>query len=180
MYIPKRYIEQASGLPFGAYTFSVLINTLSPMVIDEIRRENARSLLESECQNSAAEFGRRIDRSDAQVNHLVGPNPSKKIGHKLARLIESTFSKPRGWLDARHQADLSPEALQIGRSYATLPPIRQQVVRELLASWNDAPAPKAELTRKASRGETGGVSDDVAKGAIRRGGRAPRELSEPE
>lgn len=180
MYIPKRYGEQERSLPFRAYTFPVRPHTLVPMVINEIRRANTRALLASECQNSPAEFGRRIDRPDTQVNHLIGPNPTKNIGHKLARLIEMTFGKPHGWLDVQHQTELSPEALQIGRSYATLPPFRQQVVRELLASWNDAPPPEAALEHKDSRVETGGVSDGVGKGAIRRGSRAPRELSEPE
>jgi hypothetical protein len=72
------------------------------MVASEIRRENARALLRSECDGVPAEFGRRIERADTQVNHLIGPNPVKNIGTKLARVIEKAFGRPVGWLDVRH------------------------------------------------------------------------------
>lgn len=76
------------------------------MVTSEIRLRNARALLNTECGGMPAEFGKRIERADTQVNHLVGPNPTKNIGPKLARLIERAFGRPTGWLDARHDTDL--------------------------------------------------------------------------
>ena len=96
---------QENLLPFRTYTETVSLSNLAVMVSHEIRRENARALMDDECGGVLAEFARRIKRSDTQANHLIGPNPFKNIGGKLARHIESSFKKSTGWLDARHDTD---------------------------------------------------------------------------
>lgn len=63
----------------------------------DIRRDNARMLAEQ--SGSIAAFARRIKRTPSQVNHFIGPNPSKNIGDKLAKSIEASFDLPNGGLD---------------------------------------------------------------------------------
>ena len=68
--------------------------------ISTIRRTNALSLAEKEGGTGA--FASRIDREPTQVSRLIGSNPTKNIGNKLARHIEECFDLPRGWLDLLH------------------------------------------------------------------------------
>lgn len=79
---------------------------IRPMkTVKEIRLDNARSLM----TEGPAEFARRIESSTQQVNQVMGPSPTRNIGDKLARRIESAFGKVEGWLDVEHkseQADL--------------------------------------------------------------------------
>jgi phage repressor protein C with HTH and peptisase S24 domain len=72
---------------------------MRPMkTVKEIRLENARSLM----TDGPAEFARRIDSSTQQVNQVIGPAPTRNIGDKLARRIETAFGRPEGWLDVQH------------------------------------------------------------------------------
>lgn len=64
------------------------------------RRENARTL--SKNCGGQVQFADRIQRQPNQINHIIGPNPSKNIGKRLARHIEKCFGKPEGWLDRNH------------------------------------------------------------------------------
>jgi phage repressor protein C with HTH and peptisase S24 domain len=61
---------------------------------------NARHLASQ--AGSPAEFGRKTGMSDSQVSQLIGENPTKNIGNKIARRIEEAFDKNAGWLDAVH------------------------------------------------------------------------------
>lgn len=69
--------------------------------IQEIRRENARSLA-AKAGGSAA-FAERVDLSESRVSQLIGKNPTKSIGHNTARRIEQAFNVPEGWLDALNE-----------------------------------------------------------------------------
>lgn len=70
------------------------------MKIDEIRRNNARLLAKS--FNNDAEFAAKIERSATQVSRLIGKNPTKNIGTRIARDIEKAFGKHEGWMDTPH------------------------------------------------------------------------------
>lgn len=72
----------------------------TPLTSAEIRYRNARHLREQ--AGGVTEFARRMDREQPQMSSIVGDNPSKGIGNKLARLIESSFNKQPGWLDIPH------------------------------------------------------------------------------
>lgn len=85
------------------------------MISSEIRRANARTLLASECGGTPTVFAERLGKALSQVNHIIGPNPTKNIGTKLAREIETVFGMPRGWLDADHSQGLSDDALLAGQ-----------------------------------------------------------------
>lgn len=64
---------------------------------------NARYLLETECNGSYSEFARRIERHTQSANAMLTENPTRGIGPHMARHIEQTFNKPRGWLSERHE-----------------------------------------------------------------------------
>lgn len=68
-----------------------------PMTNEEVRRENARWLAQK-CGGPTA-FAEITDMAPPRVTHIIGPNPSRKIGHAVARRIEKAFNKPIGWLD---------------------------------------------------------------------------------
>lgn len=72
--------------------------------IYEIRRENAKTLV-SHCGNMAT-FASRIDRVQTQISRLIGKNPSRNIGERLARHIERCFCLPKFWLDTDHQSSV--------------------------------------------------------------------------
>jgi hypothetical protein len=107
------------------------------------RRENAR-LLATRCGGQAA-FAERIDRSPGQVNHLLGKNPSKNIGKRVARHIEACFGKPGGWLDANHwQKDVQVSAddhlvAESGRVYASAPADRATDADQMYAMAESLP-----------------------------------------
>ncbi|WP_321277543.1 hypothetical protein [Thiomicrorhabdus indica] len=48
-------------------------------------------------------FAERIDRLQTQISRLIGKNPSRNIGERLARHIEKCFCLPEFWLDTDHQ-----------------------------------------------------------------------------
>jgi len=77
----------------------VIIRTMK--TVKEIRLENARAL----ANEGPAEFARRIDSSTQQVNQVIGPAPTRNIGDKLARRIETAFGRPEGWLDVQHDSE---------------------------------------------------------------------------
>jgi transcriptional regulator with XRE-family HTH domain len=74
---------------------------------DEITRANARMLMET--AGSSAAFGERVGLSNSQVSQLLGRNPIRNIGFKLARRIEEAFDKPTGWLDVPQDMPAPPQ-----------------------------------------------------------------------
>jgi SOS-response transcriptional repressor LexA len=86
MELPNKHQGQSS------YLEAILMNTIS-----DIRLANARTIA-AEYKNPA-EFARTIDRESTQVSRFMGANPTKKIGDRMARHIESSCRKPKGWLD---------------------------------------------------------------------------------
>jgi len=69
--------------------------------IYDIRRDNAQ-LLVNFIGNKTL-FSERIERSPTQVSRILGLNPTRNIGEKLARHIEHCFCLPKFWLDQAHQ-----------------------------------------------------------------------------
>lgn len=66
----------------------------------EIRRDNARRLAEEVGQ--PADLARRLGMSDSQMGQLIGRNPVRNIGPRVARRMEEACGKPEGWLDVEH------------------------------------------------------------------------------
>lgn len=63
----------------------------------EMRRDNTRALADK--FSSRAKFADFLDKTPAQINHIIGKNPFRKIGDSLAREIEEKCGMPSGWLD---------------------------------------------------------------------------------
>lgn len=70
------------------------------MNVKEIRRKNLRGIARS--VGGVTQLAGRLSRSQSQISHLIGSNPIKNIGDKLASEVEKIFSKPNGWLDREH------------------------------------------------------------------------------
>jgi hypothetical protein len=79
------------------------------MDVTEIRRRNVSLLIDQ--SGGPTEFGRRIERDQAQVSQWTSAANPKPIGGRLARHIESKVGQSDGWLDAPHFATKSaPES----------------------------------------------------------------------
>ena len=87
----------------------------------DIRRENAKLL--AGAVGGSREFARLLGREETQVSQIIGKNPQRQIGPKLARLIEQKFGKPEGWLDVPHdeQEPLQEPAVAFARWFQSLP-----------------------------------------------------------
>lgn len=71
----------------------------------EIRKANLEALYEErqkETGMTKADFAGLIDTSPAALSQLMGPNPIRNIGDKLARKIENALGLSFGWLDVLH------------------------------------------------------------------------------
>ena len=71
----------------------------------QIRLLNARLLIQQECAGELIRFAERINKSQPQTSAIVGENPTKNIGLKIAREIVAAFGKTPGWLDLPHFQD---------------------------------------------------------------------------
>jgi SOS-response transcriptional repressor LexA len=67
-----------------------------------IRYLNARLLIAQHCEGEVTRFAERLGKSQPQASTFAGEKPKKGIGPKIARQIDDTFGKPRGWLDLPH------------------------------------------------------------------------------
>jgi transcriptional regulator with XRE-family HTH domain len=52
-----------------------------------------------------AQFAELIETSPAALSQLLGPNPHRNIGDKMARKIESALDLPFGWMDVLHTSE---------------------------------------------------------------------------
>lgn len=66
----------------------------------DIRRENLRALAKS--IGGITQLAKKLKKSQSQISHLIGQNPIKNVGDRLASQIENEFNKPHGWLDHEH------------------------------------------------------------------------------
>lgn len=74
------------------------------MDIYTIRRENLRACAESVGGQTA--LAEKLEKSTAQVSHLIGKNPARNIGRAIAREVEQVFGLPFGWMDHPHDQTL--------------------------------------------------------------------------
>lgn len=71
----------------------------------EIRKANLESLFEQKRLESGmtkAQFAELADMSPAMLSQLIGDNPNRNVGDRLARKIETALSLPSGWMDSLH------------------------------------------------------------------------------
>ena len=67
------------------------------MDIYETRRTRLRQLVVASFGGQQVRLATAIDRQPDYVSRML--NGKKRIGEKLARIIESSADKPNGWLD---------------------------------------------------------------------------------
>jgi phage repressor protein C with HTH and peptisase S24 domain len=82
------------------------------MDIAHIRRDNARDL-SNKCQGISA-FAEKLGKSQSQISSLIGTNPTKNIGNKIAREIEAAFGLPHGWMDVLHGPSITEIEEEVG------------------------------------------------------------------
>ena len=75
-----------------------------PMDVKQIRRTNALKLLKEKGINRS-EFARRIGKTPQQVSVYLRDNPTRNIGHQVARDIENAFGLASGALDRDPHGD---------------------------------------------------------------------------
>lgn len=106
----------------------------------EARLINARKLSESlgPSHGSQAALASMLSLSPSRITHIIGPNPTKRIGEEMARKIEHAFEKPVYWLDQFHDQEYDdPE--NVGEDVFHLPEILRvnQRLVELGLKWSD-------------------------------------------
>jgi hypothetical protein len=83
------------------------------MDVTTTRRINVAALVEQ--AGGPTEFGRRIERDQAQVSQWTSPTSPKPIGGRLARHIEAAMGYERGWLDVSHSEGATQSHSQVVR-----------------------------------------------------------------
>lgn len=125
------------------------------MKIEEIRRYNLRRYIKKN-DLEQKQLAAMLDKSPAQIGAIIGKNPRRNIGTKMARDVESTLQKPPGWLDVLHvdESDgASPDYITINSlnirgakgfnaSSAQLEPIKSLQVSEAWLSANIDASPQ--------------------------------------
>lgn len=74
------------------------------MDIYQIRLHNLRKLVYE--YNGQKNFSEAADIATNQLNHIVGPNPIRNVGEKLARKIEKNLNLEDRYLDKKHKDNL--------------------------------------------------------------------------
>lgn len=111
------------------------------MDIDTIRRENAK-ILAKQCGSKAA-LADKIDRSPAQIGHIIGKTPSKNIGKDLARHIEGCFRLPEYWMDEAH----TNQVAEPRTTYGATTPAHKELTEVLQSILSQHPQEVERLTR---------------------------------
>lgn len=62
-----------------------------------IRRNNLRLLAEQ--VGGIGRLAECLEKHQSQMTHIIGKNPVKNMGDRLAAQVETVFQKPPGWLD---------------------------------------------------------------------------------
>ena len=63
----------------------------------KLRVKNLRRIME--LYPTQAAFARAVGHDESFISSIVGPNPRRTIGEKLARSLEHELSLETGWLD---------------------------------------------------------------------------------
>ncbi|MHB1933650.1 MAG: S24 family peptidase [Leptospirillum sp.] len=83
--------------------------------IASIRRDNLRKLVQK--SGGPASFAKKVDMELSQLSQIIGPNPSRNIGSRLARKIEKSVGLIYGDLDA---VEIAPQ-IKSGRIVREIP-----------------------------------------------------------
>lgn len=105
------------------------------MNVKDIRRKNLRVLARS--VGGITLLADRLAKSQSQISHLIGTNPIKNIGDRLAAEVEKSFNKPHGWMDHEHPGIQEENGIYVTsntrRNFREVPLLNWQEV----LSWMD-------------------------------------------
>lgn len=117
------------------------------MDIFTIRYRNLRDVLSAR-KMKLTELAAEISRSESQVSSFAGSNPSKKIGEKIARIVEAALDLPPNYLDdprnlgtAESQATYAAEpsnAAFLAKIQQRLPVVGMATAGKLIENFTDA------------------------------------------
>ncbi|MBW8192249.1 hypothetical protein K0504_14525 [Neiella marina] len=80
---------------------SAMLNTkANKRQIATYRYRNARYILFERCQGEVARFARYLQQSHSYASAYISESPTKRIGDKVARMMEQAFSLETSWLDS--------------------------------------------------------------------------------
>lgn len=79
-------------------------------------------------------LGAKLNKEQNYISAIIGKNPSKNIGDKVARDIESAFNKPHGWLDHLHYQNYTAEIIGTYDITREIPLIKLDEVLEFAAN----------------------------------------------
>lgn len=105
------------------------------MNVKQIRRQNMRALAQS--IGGITPLSELLNKSQSQISHLIGVNPIKNIGDRIAAQTEAAFNKPIGWLDQQHYEIAEEQAIyELGQVNKALRfPLVPLLKWEQITSW---------------------------------------------
>lgn len=71
-------------------------------------------------------------------NVLSQHRGGKPIGHRIARLLETSMGKPKGWMDTLQEAELSLLAKEAGQILMAMKPEQQDFAMKFLRTLNES------------------------------------------
>lgn len=102
------------------------------MSLKAIRRRNLRLLAEQ--VGGITRLAERLGKQQSQITHIIGRNPVKNIGDRLAEQVETLFQKPRGWLDREQRIEI--HAIQRKKSHYGVEENNILCAQVPLIDWN--------------------------------------------
>lgn len=95
--IPPGYIFASESIPDGVLYPSGSKPSNSGMDIHDIRLANLRLIATR--AGGRPKLAQRLGMSYQLLQNYIGKTPTKRIGEKTARKVETTFALPHGWMD---------------------------------------------------------------------------------
>lgn len=136
------------------------------MDIYEIRRSNLQKLAFEAGLKTHAALGDLLDKPPSLISQLIGKNPTRNMGAKLAREIETAFSRPDGWLDQLHEgytiisvqdngdqrvAYLAEEEYSLLRQFRRIDDDKKEALKVLIGDEDILEPEEREMLRKYRR-----------------------------
>jgi len=128
-------------------TNKIIMTNKKNLMTSEIRLINARGL--SVSVGGILAMSKKLEKPQAQITHIMGENPTRNIGNKIARQIEEAFSKEEGWLDNIHLDDdealeslknvseLSKEAFNVAKEFQGLNFAQKAAVKQTIKAFSN-------------------------------------------
>jgi len=90
------------------------LNDIMTNTINDIRRINLIRLID-ETGLKKGKFAEKVDTAPAYISQIISEKTDRNMGDDLARKIEISLGKPRGWMDVLHDLESDYRAANIDR-----------------------------------------------------------------